>query len=449
MRHSLLPTLVCGTMALAAAVPAVASADTPSTIPASACSKYAAPSGSDSNAGTLAAPYKTAQKLADSVASGQVGCLRGGTYTQDVTVSHSSLTLTAYAGEQAKLVGRLYVRAGANGVVVTGLNLDGKNSALLPSPTVNGNNDQFVGNDITNDNTEICFLVGSSWGRAQSTVIRGNRIHNCGKLPSQNQDHGIYVSEADNTQIVDNVIYANVDRGVQLYPDAQGTVIRGNVIDGNGEGVIFSGAGSLAASGTVVEQNLITNSTIRSDVESWYPSGTPSGTNNVVRNNCMVKGANGTFGTTTGFTQTSNLTVTDAMYASRSAGDFRLASNSPCVSIVSSSTAPAGPNWQTLSGTTAPAPPPPPTTTTPPPTTTTPPPTTTTPPPTTTTPPPTTTPAPTPTPPTGGHRHHRHHRAVSAHSTRTHHRHHAVKKAKTKKHHHHRSHAPKTHRHAR
>ena len=45
--------------------------------------------------------------------------------------------------------------------------------------------------------------------------------------------------------IRDNWIYDNADRGVQLYPDADGTVVTGNVIDGNGEGVIFGGVAAV------------------------------------------------------------------------------------------------------------------------------------------------------------------------------------------------------------
>ena len=72
-------------------------------------------------------------------------------------------------------------------------------------------------------------------------MIEHNRIHDCGVLPATNLDHGIYVAEADHTVIRRNLIYDNADRGVQLYPDADGTVVTGNVIDGNGEGVIFGG----------------------------------------------------------------------------------------------------------------------------------------------------------------------------------------------------------------
>jgi parallel beta helix pectate lyase-like protein len=354
VRHSrLLFAVLCSAAAAAGALPAAASA-VPTTIAASACTKFASPTGSDSASGSLAAPYATAQKLVSSLGSGQIGCLRAGTYTQDVSIANAGITLTAYQGEQATLVGRLYVRAGADNVTVTGLNLDGKNANALPSPTVNGNGDRFVGDEVTNENTEICFVIGSGYGRAQSTLIQGNRIHNCGKLPSDNQDHGIYVADADNTQILDNVIYDNVDRGIQLYPDAQGTVIRGNVIDGNGEGIIFSGNGGTASSNTTVESNLITNATIRSDVESWYPTGNPVGTGNVVQGNCVVPGVGGSINTGGGgFTATGNLVVSDALYVNRSSGDFQLSSNSPCLSAIQGSTAPVGSDWSTLSAITS------------------------------------------------------------------------------------------------
>ena len=124
-----------------------------------------------------------------------------------------------------------------------------------------------------------------------SDVIRRIRIHDCGLLPANNHEHGIYLSYAESTQILDNVIFDNADRGIQLYPDAQHTVVRGNVIDGNGEGIIFSGVGGTASSDNVVENNVITNSRIRHDVESWYPDVV--GTGNVVRNNCVHGGAEG------------------------------------------------------------------------------------------------------------------------------------------------------------
>src|SRR5437870_5778795 len=78
------------------------------------CDRYASVSGSDADAGTLAAPFASAQKLADSLSAGQTGCLRGGTYDPSgsmvLTVRHggaagSPLTIMSYPGERARLVG--------------------------------------------------------------------------------------------------------------------------------------------------------------------------------------------------------------------------------------------------------------------------------------------------------------------------------------------------------
>src|SRR5207245_8215668 len=102
-------------------------------------------------------------------------------------------------------------------------------------------------------------------------LIQRNRIHDCGRIPSSNHDHGIYLAYSDNTKVLDNVIFDNADRGVQLYPDAQGTLIKGNVIDGNGEGVIFSGAGGSASNDNVVEHNVITNPPIPPDLAPRQP----------------------------------------------------------------------------------------------------------------------------------------------------------------------------------
>ena len=47
------------------------------------------------------------------------------------------------------------------------------------------------------------------------------------------------------TIVRDNWIYDNTDRGIQLYPDADGSTITGNVIDSNGEGIVFAGEGRI------------------------------------------------------------------------------------------------------------------------------------------------------------------------------------------------------------
>jgi parallel beta-helix repeat protein len=272
----------------------------------------------------------------NSLAPRQTGCLRAGVYVEDVTVRTSHIVLRAYPGEHARLVGRLRFRPSSGDDVITHLTLDGRNTAGLPSPTVNGSAIRFVEDEVTNLNTHICFVIGSSGGRASATVIERSRIHNCGQLPRRNKQHGIYVENAEGTRIVGNLIYENADRGIQLYPNAQHTLVERNVIDGNGTGIIFSGGDGVASNDNIVQYNIISNSRVRADIESWYPSGAPLGVGNVVRNNCLFGGRTGTIAQGDGgFTATANV-VANPMYANAPAGDFRVAPTSPCSRVLQS-----------------------------------------------------------------------------------------------------------------
>jgi hypothetical protein len=330
-------------VALGGAIAPAAARDT------TVCDRYASPGGSDSAPGTLTDPYGSVGKLVGSLAPGQAGCLRQGTYQgsvvadsfRQIKISTPDVTLRSYPSERATVVGRFWVANGADGVTVADLDLDGVNSRLLPSPTVNASDTTFSGVDVTNEHTGICFILGDSagqYGRAARTVIEDSRIHDCGGM-SQNHDHGIYVSAADGTVIRDNEIYDNADRGVQLYPDAQWTSVVGNVIDGNGSGVIFSGDYGKASSDNLVDSNLITNSQDRYNVEYYYPPGNPVGRRNVLRRNC-IHGAQGIYSGNdgsglikpqVGFVSQAN-SFLDPLYANRAAHDFDLLPASPCQS---------------------------------------------------------------------------------------------------------------------
>jgi Right handed beta helix region len=287
----------------------------------------------------------SAQRLADSLAPGQTGCLRNGTYANGVRIQTPDVTLTSFPGERATISGKLYITKDGDRVTVSDLNLV---SGPGTGQFVNGTDDVFDGVDVTSNNTENCFIVGSAdpyYGRTEGLVIENSRIHNCGQLnPDTNMDHGIYIAHADNTVIRDNWIYDNADRGIQLYPDSRGAHVYGNVIDGNGEGVTISGDGDTASSGNLVEHNVISNSKIRWNVTSrWRKDLIGSG--NVVRENCLWAsnsedhfndggGIVSVAAARRGFRVAGNR-LAEPQFADREAGDLTMTGPAVCVSLLS------------------------------------------------------------------------------------------------------------------
>jgi parallel beta-helix repeat protein len=327
---------VAAAAAAATAVVALAQTDDGPAPEASAgrlCDRFASPRGSNAGRGTAARPYRTVARLANSLRPGETGCLRGGVYRGRVKVRRGGRRgaptgIRNYPGEPVTVRGRLHVANSANHVVIRQLHLDGRNRARLPSPTVNGNNVVFRDNDVTTRHTTICFVLGSDrWGRARGTVIERNRIHNCGELPPTNHHHGIYVEASHGARITGNWIYDNADRGVQLFPDAQRTYVARNVIDGNGEGIVFS----RRSANNVVEENVISNPVVRYNVEDFELTGK----RNVARRNCLWStrhpdGAGVQPDITVPVVESA---VAEPAFADRSAKDFRIDAGGRCFDL--------------------------------------------------------------------------------------------------------------------
>jgi parallel beta-helix repeat protein len=341
-------SLAATACALAFASPAAASGS---------CTSFAAPTGSDAAAGTEAAPYRSAQKLAESLRPGDTGCLRAGVYEGGMTfraggTPDAPVTLRNFPGERATVEGLTWVSRTAPHVVVEGLYLNGRNPTDHPSPTVNASDVTFRRNDVTNEHTGICFMLGhEDWGRAVRTVIESNRIHNCGRLPATNFDHGIYISASDDVRVKNNWIYDNADWGVHLYPDAQNTLVEGNVIEGNGKGVTFSGEGGLASNDNTVRGNVIANSTIRFNVESWWPEGNPVPARNLTTGNCLGPSRrddyrNGGIDLSAAFQAASNKVVANPGYADAGGRDLRLTESSACKGTYSGDNGVPGPDGE-------------------------------------------------------------------------------------------------------
>jgi hypothetical protein len=309
------------------------------------CDRIASPHGSNRGDGSRERPFRTVPRLVRSLRPGQTGCLRSGNYVGTVEIGRRGteskpIRLRPYPGEAARLLGRLWLTRHSAHFVIQGLYLDGRNRTALPSPTVNGRNIVFSDNDVTNDHTGICFDLGHEvYGVARNVTIQRNRVHDCGRLPATNHDHGVYVGIARDTEVLDNWIYRNADLGVHLYPDPQRTLVAGNVIDSNGEGVLFGGRHDLAPRDNLVEGNVISNSMLRYNVESHFNRGDAVGSNNIVRHNCIGggirdEGLGGIIEPVFGFDDVENV-IGQVSFRTTRPGDLRLAPGTPCAEVFS------------------------------------------------------------------------------------------------------------------
>jgi len=321
--------------------PAAAGSAAPQARAAGPCDRYAAPNGSSRASGTRAAPYGSLRRLVRGLRRGQTGCLLAGRYRHRGVVSmrRPGTTLRPLGNVHATIDGAVWALRGAKGARITGLTLT-SHDPVYPIPLkIQADDFSLVGNDITAARNISCVLIGST-RTVSHTLVELNRIHRCGR--SGKLSHLLYVTHSRGAVIRNNLLIGN--RGgwaVHLYPDADGTLIEGNVIDSNQGGVIFAGEFGATSDGNVVRGNVITNSAPRWNVEgSW--SGGPEGQGNVAEGNCLYSAGPGSpsgIGFLSGFAQSANVVAQGPVYVDRRAGDYRLRPGSNCRAVVASDAA--------------------------------------------------------------------------------------------------------------
>jgi hypothetical protein len=305
------------------------------TVPPPACDRFATPTGNDQNRGSRRSPYATASKLVASLHGGQTGCLIG-RFEEYVRFDKGGsvrrrITLRSAPGQQATICGHIYVTPRAAHWRLSRLKIDGSCST---QDTILVFADDVIldHNDITNGyRGRTCVVIGShSYGEGvvDDALVSHNRIHDCG-LPLSGHTHAVYINDSKNARITDNYIYRADGFSVQLYPDAQQTLITRNVIDKSltKSGVVLAGESPYASSNNLVIRNIITRNEFYGVFRSWAG---PIGTGNLVKANCFWQNAPTTFPPDPlGFLRSKNVEA-DPQFIARTPDDYRLRRGSPC-----------------------------------------------------------------------------------------------------------------------
>jgi parallel beta-helix repeat protein len=297
------------------------------------CNRVAGPQGADRGPGTMRRPFRTAAQLIARLGPGQTGCLLGGIYNESLVFAHGGsagkpIVLTSAGKNRATIRGFVEVSHGAPFVTLQNLNIDG-GTTLQQTVQLFADDTVLRHLDITNQRKGgSCMQIGDlDYGIATRTVIDHNRIHDCGLNASVGGDHGLYVGASQGVQITNNVVFNSAGFGIQLYPDAQNTLVKRNLVFVSGAAsVIFAGSGDHASSGNLVTKNVLAGTADGPAVTfSWDG---PTGSGNLLIDNCIWNDGRPAVAEQSGFSAKSNRIVRPQLLGGSSGP--RQTRSSPC-----------------------------------------------------------------------------------------------------------------------
>lgn len=203
---------------------------------------YVAPGGNDANPGTLAQPWRTIQKAADTLTAGDTVYIRGGTYRERVRPQNSGaegkyITYAAYPGETATVDGTgvtlpswggLFHVSGKNYIKISGLqvinagpNLD--NAGIL----VEYASYIVVENNYT-DNTKSSGI--GVW-HSNNVVVAGNEVV---RANNGGYQENITIASTNAFEVRDNYVHdsftcTNGGEGIDIKHSFNGKVYRNHL----------------------------------------------------------------------------------------------------------------------------------------------------------------------------------------------------------------------------
>lgn len=271
---------------------------TPSSVPAGAL--VVATTGSDSNPGTEAAPFRTLTFAMQQLRPGQILLVRGGVYTERVILKGSALTagtpesritVKNFPGERPVVQG-LFWLSNASYWTIDGINVTWDSNT--------GNSEEHMmrfygGAGMIYQNAELwgarSYAAILVTGEATGWNLNHLYVHDTYHSNDENQDHLIYVAGASNGTIEHNLLVnAENGRGIKLGQHIDGTQLPANVIV-RFNTIVNSNAGNVsisydAANNQVYGNILVAAGAGYSNVGAYKLSGA----NNVASGNAVWAG---------------------------------------------------------------------------------------------------------------------------------------------------------------
>jgi parallel beta-helix repeat protein len=275
---------------------------------------YVSTTGSDTGAGSSAAPFRTIQHAADLVGAGDTVIVRAGSYAGfilgwDSPTAGTSSAPIVFKADPNAAAGSVIINAasphthngidlepGCDWITIQGFTVTGAggNGTLAVYPSrgygikVTGNHDQVIGNTIHDLDYAVAGIHDNG---GNNVLIQGNTIYALHNHDNGDLGHGIYVADADGAIVRGNVIHNNDYIGIHLNGDpnlVSNALIAGNRIYDNGQ----NGINCDGLVNSRVENNVIWGFESFGICLFQIDASAPS-TGNVIVNNTIVSTASG------------------------------------------------------------------------------------------------------------------------------------------------------------
>jgi uncharacterized protein YjdB len=303
---------------------------------------YVAPSGSDANPCTAAAPCYTMQRVSQLLRPGDNAHFAAGNYTwsysgNKVTVSGTAAAPISYVSDTkwgAKVSGSGCDPIWNSGAYVQIINFDVTGNCS-EGIGVNGNYDKVIGNrvhDLPGTSGYAGILADCCSYNLVGIEIIGNVVDNIAMGTGSNLIHGIYAA-GPSSVIMNNIVTRASAACITHYHGSTHSIVSNNVVAGCKYGIQIAADGAITSDDyTTVDNNIAVNNG-RGIYE--YPTAGP---HNVYNNNIVYNNSTANFDLCCGGTQSGSITLTAAQfsalfvhYTGDMTGDYHLQSGAVAI----------------------------------------------------------------------------------------------------------------------
>jgi hypothetical protein len=304
---------------------------------------YAAPTGSDANPCTAAAPCYTMQRVSQLMSPGDNAHFAAGNYSwsyssNQVTKSGTASAPITYISDTkwgAKVYGAADAPIWNGGDYVQIINFDvtgGGTNGI----NQNGNYGKIIGNrvhDLPGSGLTGAIVVDCCSYTKTGNQIIGNVVDNIGPWGQVNQTHGIYLAGPGN-MAMNNIVTRAASACIQMYHGATHEIIANNVVANCGR---YSITVSADPAVTTNDYTTLANNIIVNGGQSGIYEAYSLGTHNVYNNNIVYNNPSGNISGGSGI-QSGTLTLTSAQfgalfvnYTGDMTGDYHLRSGAVAI----------------------------------------------------------------------------------------------------------------------